>query len=163
VIPAGLPGLALAGISPSLGITDPVILLREAREAFALLLPDGGEALQAEIAALVAAERGVAPLVLALRRELAAAHGSLDLAAAARRLGLSPRSLQRALAQEGASFRTEQADARFRAAEELLRGDDQLAAVAARVGLSEDGLALLVRARTGLTPAELRRRLRAGA
>jgi AraC-like DNA-binding protein len=58
------------------------------------------------------------------------------------------------------SFRSEHASSRFRAAEELLRGDEKLAAVAAQLGLSEAGLTQLTRAQAGITPGELRRRLR---
>jgi AraC-like DNA-binding protein len=73
---------------------------------------------------------------------------------------MSTRSLQRQLWQAGVSFRDEQAAARFRCAEEMLRTDDKVSAIAAQLGLSAQGLTQLTRARTGLTPAELRRRLR---
>lgn len=160
VIPRGLTGFALAGISPAVGIADPVRVVTDARDGFRHLLPDGGDALCDEVTALIAQARGVSAPVLALRRLLAESYGAIDLAAAARGVGLSTRSLQRELGSAGLSFRSEQADARFRAAEELLRSDDKLATVAAHLGLSEDGLTTFVRARTGLTAGELRRRLR---
>ena len=50
--------------------------------------------------------------------------------------------------------------ARFRVAEQLLGGEDKIAAVASRLGLTEAGLTGLVRARTGMTPGELRQKLR---
>lgn len=160
VIPRGVAGLALAGLTTAIGIQAPVTVLDDARAGFRQLLPDVGDALCDEIAGLVAACQGVPPQLLALRRVLASHHGALDLAGAARELGVSSRSLQRVVADAGSSFRAEQADARFRAANELLDSDDKLAVVASRLGLSEDGLALLVRGRTGLTPAELRKKLR---
>jgi AraC-like DNA-binding protein len=163
VIPPGLSGLALAGIAPALELaTSPVAYVDSALDGFRRLLPDGGDALHAEVQRVIEQVSALSPLVLGLRRALVESRGDLDLAEAARRLGISARSLQRQLADTGLSFRSEQADARFRAAEELLRGDDKLAAVAARLGLSEDGLTQLVRARTGLTPGDLRRRLRGG-
>jgi AraC-like DNA-binding protein len=160
IIPPGLAGLALAGIAPVMELKSPVTILTDVREAFHQLLPEGGDALHDEVQGLILQVRAISPLVLGLRRALAETSGALDLPGAARRLGVSVRSLQRELAAAGLAFRTEQADARFRAAEELLRGDDKLAAVAARLGLSDDGLTKLVRARTGLTPGDLRRRLR---
>jgi len=162
VIPPGVDGLTLAGIAPVLSLVSPVTILTDPRDAFVKLLPDGGEALHREVEQLVEQARGLAPAVVALRRVLAAERGALGLAAAAARIGVSARSLQRQLAAAGLSFRAVQAEARFHAAEELLRGDDKLVAVAASLGLSEDGLTQLVRARTGLTPGELRRRLRPG-
>jgi AraC-like DNA-binding protein len=162
VIPPGVAGLALAGIAPVLALEMPVTIVTAAREGFRELLPEGGDQLHDEVERLIAQVRSISPLVLALRRVLAETGGALDLPGAARRLGVSVRSLQRELAGAGLAFRTEQADARFRAAEELLRGGDKLAAVAARLGLSDDGLTKLIRARTGLTPGDLRRRLREG-
>jgi AraC-like DNA-binding protein len=160
VIPSGVNGLALSGLTTAIAIQAPVTVLTDARAGFRQLLPEGGDALHDEVIAIVAACQGVPTQLLALRRVLAEHHGAIDLAGAAQQLGVSTRSLQRVLGDAGSSFRTEQADARFRAASELLGSDDKLAVVADRLGLSEDGLTLLVRGRTGVTPAELRKRLR---
>lgn len=160
VIPAGVPGLALAGLTTVIGIEAPVTVLTDPREGFRQLLGDRGDALHDEVARLVAQCQGVPPQLLALRRVLAEHHGAIDLARAAQLLGVSTRSLQRLLGDAGSSFRVEQADARFHAATTLLASDDKLVVVAERLGLSEDGLTLLVRARTGQTPAELRKKLR---
>ncbi len=160
VIPPGVPGLALSGLTTIIGIQAPVLVTSDAREGFRSIASDDGDALHAEISGIVARCRGVPPQLLALRRALAETHGALGLGDAARQLGLSARSMQRLLSDAGSSFRAEQADARFRAASELLESDDKLAAVASKLGLSEDGLTLLVRGRTGLTPAELRKRIR---
>ncbi len=158
VLPVGAPGLTLLGIQPLLELGGPLTIVTDAGEGFRALRPDDGDEVLAEVDAAVHAARATPAPLLALRAALAAAHGDLELAAAARRIGVSSRTLQRVLADAGVSFRSEQADARFRVAVELLQGDDKVVAVAARLGLSEDGLTNLVRARTGLTPGELRRR-----
>lgn len=161
VLPPGVPGLALAGLQPVLDLDSPLVIETDAREAFRRLLPLHGDALFEEVEALVHRVRGVAPIVLEVRKLLAEMRGAIDLPEVARRLGLSSRSLQRQLQHAGVAFRSEQANARFRAAEELLRGDDKIAVVAAQLGLSQTGLNQLTYARAGLTPGELRRRLQA--
>jgi AraC-like DNA-binding protein len=156
VLPPGVSGLALAGLAPWLALGSPLEIFASRREAMVHL--GAAPALCDEVDALVERARGLPEIVIALRHVLAEARGAIDVATAAQRLGVAVRSLQRQLAGAGRSFRGEQADARFAAAEALLAGDDKLAAIAARLGLSEDGLTELVRARTGLTPGELRRR-----
>lgn len=160
MIPPGIPGFALAGIQSVLELESPVTFVTDPRDGFRHLLPDGGDELCEEVEALIHSARGVTPLVLAVRTVLAETRGAVDLIGVAKRLGISARSLQRQLAQAGGSFRVEHANSRFRAAEELLRGDDKLAAVAAQLGLSEAGLTQLTRAQAGVTPGELRRRIR---
>jgi len=161
VIPDGLHGLAMAGIGPALGGPGPVELVRSARDGFRLLLPEGGDGLCDEVEAIVEHVRQTPAVVLARRAQQVAPRGGLGLAQAARARGVSTRSLQRSLADCSSSFRAEQREVRFRVADELLAGDDKIAAIAARLGLTEPGLALLVRAHTGMTPAEYRRRRKA--
>ena len=160
VIPPGLGGLALAGITPLYGGPGPVQLTESAREGFRLLLPDGGDALCDEVTALMMAARGTPPWLLELRALLAREQGNMELGEAARQLGMSTRSLQRALAGAGTSYRNEQGGARFRIADELLGAGEKLSAVAARLGVTDAGLARLVRARTGLSPGEHQKRRR---
>lgn len=160
MLPPGVSGFALAGIQSVLDLDSPVSIATEPRDSFRRLLPDGGDTLCDEVDALVHRARGVTPIVLAVRSLLAETRGAIDLIGVAKRLGISSRSLQRQLAHAGVSFRAEHARGRFRAAEELLRGEDKLAAVAAQLGLSEAGLTQLVRAQAGITPGELRKRLR---
>ena len=70
-----------------------------------------------------------------------------------------PRSLQRALGRCGTSFHGEVMAERLARAKALLRsGDLKLSDIGARVGISERALGLLFRARTGLAPAEWRKR-----
>lgn len=158
VIPEGMHGLVMAGIGPALGGPGKVELVRSAREGLRELLPDGGDALCDEIDAIVAEVRRTPPVVAALRVLLVARCGMLELDDAARALGVSRRSLQRALAGISRSFRAEQSAIRFQIADEMFGEDAKVSAIAARLGLTEAGLALLVRAHTGASPAEYRRR-----
>ena len=95
-----------------------------------------------------------------------AGHADLDtqivvvtkyLARIARRLGLAPRSLQRALARVGTSFRAEVEDARFAlACRLLLETDAKLEVIARRIGLGPAQLTTLFRRRLGTTPSAWR-------
>ena len=160
LMPRGIPGLTLAGIQVALQLDNRISIAEDAPSAFRTLLPEGGDALREEVERVIAEARRMTAIVVALRELLAATRGSLDLAAAANALHVSTRTLQRELAEAGVSFRDEQANARFRFAEELLRSDDKLSTIANQLGLSAASLTQLTRARTGLSPAELRRRLR---
>jgi AraC-like DNA-binding protein len=160
VVPPGMIGFVLAGIAPIVGKLWPFKVTQDLRSACRLLLPDGGDALHDELAQLVSQARHMPPVLARLRQLLIAHRGQLSVGRAAQALGRSPRSLQRALQDAGRSYREEQQEARFKVAEELLAGSEKIASVASRVGLGEAALTALVRARTGLTPGELRDRLR---
>lgn len=75
---------------------------------------------------------------------------------------MSPRSLQRALGRHGTSFHSEVVAERLARAKALLRSGEEmkLGEIGARIGISERALGLLFRARTGLAPAEWRKRER---
>ncbi len=162
VVPPGVDGLALAGISPHLDHPYPIKLVSDAGEGFRRFLPSGGQALAEEVAALVAAARGTAPALVGLRSLLRAREGRLSLDEAARALGVSTRSLQRLLADAASSFRAELLDARFEIATRLLSlTDDKVGAVAAHLGITKSALSTLVRERTGHRPLDYRRELRA--
>jgi AraC-like DNA-binding protein len=161
VVPQDLAGFILAGIGPIAGALWPLSVVHDLRQAIHELAPNESEALHREICALVSDARAQPPVLTRLRPLLIAHRGQLSVGRAAQALGLSPRSLQRALQDAGRSYREEQQEARFRVAEELLAGTEKISWVASRVGLGEAGLTALVRARTGLTPGELRERLRA--
>jgi AraC-like DNA-binding protein len=160
VIADTLAGVTLAGILPVLGDTHAFRVVRDPRDAFRDLSPTG-EAVADEVDAAVAVARGAPRELRELRDLLHARAGGATIQSAARALGVSVRTLQRLLREKGTTFRDEVRDARFDAARELLvHGDDKVAAIARRVGLSENALARLVRDRTGATPAELRKRHR---
>lgn len=161
VISAGAAGMVLAGISPVLGWTADVSMAPDVASGLRELGAATPEALAAEVDALVAGLRDTPALLVDLRVLLRARRGNLSLAEAARELGVSTRSLQRAVAQAGSSYRTEEFDARLDAALELLRSDAKIASIASRLGVTEGALARLVRQRTGMTPAEYRAAQRA--
>ncbi len=107
--------------------------------------------------AIVGRVRAVPSAILALRAMLGE-DVETGIDEAAKRLSMSPRSLQRLLQQHGTSFHDEQTSARFALAEALLRaGDEKVASIARRVGCSERTLTSLFRARTGLTPSDWRK------
>jgi AraC-like DNA-binding protein len=160
LMPRGIPGLTIAGLQVALALGTQLTIAEDAPSAFRMLVPEGGDAVYAEIEQTIAEVRRMTSVMVELRAVLAEAQGCLSLEAAASMLKMSTRSLQRQLWQAGVSFRDEQAGARFRRAEEMLRSDDKVSTIASQLGLSAQGLTQLTRARTGLTPAELRRRLR---
>jgi AraC-like DNA-binding protein len=158
----GVNAFLFAGILPLIGGGWPLTRVLERREAFRLLLPTGADELCAELEEIMNQVRGMPAVLSRLRDLLAGRHGRISAAEAARALGLSVRSLQRELSQAGYSYRDEQHAAQFRRAEELLQQESKISVVAARLGISERALTALVRSRSGLTPAELRQRLRQG-
>ncbi len=99
---------------------------------------------------------GAAPLVSRLRRLL---HGTMGLtvAAAGAALGVSARSLQRELRQQGVSFRALRDEVRLARALELLRLDEKLGAVATTLGFSTpQHFATWFRRHTGESPSTWR-------
>jgi AraC-like DNA-binding protein len=146
-------GFLLAGLLPTIAPSPNFTVLHSSKDIYARLgVPD----VEAKLAAALEAARSLSREVQCLRTLL---RSSLDLSsfAAAKQLGMSERSLRRALAQDKTSFREEVSAARFAVATELLaRSDLKVQAVAARVGLSESALARLFRDRADCTPAQWR-------
>jgi AraC-like DNA-binding protein len=160
VIAEGMTGVLLAGILPVLGATHDFHVVRAPREAFRALSPDG-DAICDEVETLVAHARETPRAVRELRDHLRSVSPGTSIENAARALHVSVRSLQRALSDSGTTFRDEVRDARFAEAQALLLGgDEKIATIARRVGLSENALTQLARDKTGLTPAELRKKHR---
>ncbi len=158
IIREGPTGFLLTGLLPVARWSLPYRLFYEPVEAFRSVAGADGPQLCAEVEAIAERVRGV-PRELRLTRELLATQIDLDVDDVGRALGMSGRSLQRALAAHGTSFRAELASARFARAQDLLRtSDHKVATIAERVGISERALTLLFRARTGLGPAEWRKR-----
>jgi AraC-like DNA-binding protein len=118
--------------------------------------------LDAELEALFAEASGTPPLLRRLRDRLDTAPGALSLADAARAVGSTERSLQRALKSCGTTFQTEQGRARVRTAQRLLRESDaSIAQVAADVGCgSISHFSALFRRIAGETPSDWRKRHR---
>jgi len=160
VRPAGMSGATVTGLfyehlAPSIAGA----LFSDAREAFAWLDRPEGAAVAVELAALEAELFGLSPLLRALREQLAGTLAGPRIEPTARALGVSVRSLQRALAAAGSSFRGEVARARVRAAEILLMGERKLESIAREVGCASLAqFSTLFRRLTGETPSEFRAR-----
>ncbi len=149
-------GFAFVGILSAFGASHPFKVFTDRVEAFRTMDPMDGPAIGEEIEQLVDRIRGTAPEIHALRSQLAL-DPTMSLERAATVLAMSRRSLQRALATHGRSYRSEVTDARFHLAQSMLRTtDEKLATIAQRVGLSERSLASLFQARTGATPGTWR-------
>ena len=151
-------GFLLVGIIASVGDAHPLRSFTDPLEAFRAVSPDDGAALCDEVESYVARARGV-PHELSALRSLLASRTDAPLRDAARMLSTSTRSLQRILERHGTSYHDEQTNARFAKARELLRGSDaKIAHVASRVGWSARTLTNVFRTKTGLSPAEWRKR-----
>ncbi len=100
-----------------------------------------------------------APALLGRLRALLGDYPGLRLGAAARRLGVSERTLQRVLQPLGTSFRAEQDRARLVHAEALLRTTDtKVAVIARRVGFaSASHFSTVFRRAHGISAREYRR------
>jgi AraC-like DNA-binding protein len=98
-------------------------------------------------------------VVARLRKVIDAAGAPLAAGAAGRRLGLSTRSLQRALRDAGTTYRMELKAFRVRRAQELLGGERKLAWIAAELGFSSaQHFATAYRRAVGETPSAWRAR-----
>ena len=158
VIRRGIDAVTLAGILPMVGETHPFQIVDDPRAAYRLVLGDDGDALCDEIRALVDAASEVPAVLRALREVIRRRADAIDLASAARAVGVSARTLQRTLGAHGTSFRDELREVRFaEACVALATTDEKIAAIARRLGLSENALAQLFRERVGRTPGEYRR------
>lgn len=152
-----LVGATLSGILPVVGRTHRFRVVVDPVEAFRAVSPDG-DALAKEVDQLAAAARGV-PEEVGRLRALLRARPQRGVAGAAAALGIARRTLQRQLARTGTSFSGELRDALYeRVHQMLVGGDEKIAVIARRVGLSEGTLTRLVREKSGRTPGELRRR-----
>ena len=87
----------------------------------------------------------------------------VSLARVARRMGMSERTLQRRLSEEGTSFEAVLGDVRRRLAAQYLRSNLGIAQIGYAIGFSDTSSFVRAHRRwTGLTPGEARRRLHAG-
>ncbi len=112
---------------------------------------------------LVARERDAPPLTAQLRRILREAlrNDDAQIEPIAKRLGLTPRSLQRRLREEGTSLQNLREEVRRELADGYLRGELSIAEISFLLGFSEPSAFFRAFKRwTGLTPLESRERLR---
>jgi AraC-like DNA-binding protein len=165
VRPTGIGGAIVAGAFEVLPRPYPVAVFGDVAAAFGWLAAEGSPDLPADGAALVASIRaqasGTAPLLGELR-VLLDERRDLAVAQAARRLGLSQRTLQRRLGELGTTFQDEVGAARIRQARQLLLdGDAPLTRIAFEVGCSSlQHFSALFRERTGESPSAFRKRHR---
>jgi AraC-like DNA-binding protein len=160
--PDGMIGAILSGFAQVARLSYPDRVFSEIEESLAWLNVDRqeGVTLLAELEAIRDESGEGYPIVRRLRHELESA-GSLAVKEAARRLGLSTRGLQRALREAGTTYRMELKAFRTRRAQELLRGERNLAWIAGEVGFSTtQHFATAYRHATGETPTEWRARRR---
>jgi AraC-like DNA-binding protein len=160
VRPDGLTGAIVAGVSSTVDPRLPAAVFGSLAEAVAWL--GRPPALAQAVDALVSPIADGDPLRARLLAAVMASPADVDLVGTARRLGLSPRSLQRALARLGTAFRDEVEAARFALACRLLvESDAKLEAIARRIGLGPAQLTTLFRRRAGVTPSAWRATRRA--
>jgi AraC-like DNA-binding protein len=162
VHPPGLPGAAIAGLLPTIGLYYQWRIFPEPRAGFGWLERADGAATCEEVIALAERTTGVSPWRRILGELLRDTPDDVTLAAAARRLGRSDRSLQRDLHQSGTSFRAELEAARVELARALLCDTDlKIDSVARKVGCASAAhFATLFRRVAGETPSAYRERHR---
>lgn len=162
VHPPGLPGAAIAGLLPTIGLYYQWRIFPEPRAGFAWLeRPEGGATCD-EVTAIAERTTGVSPWRRILGDLLRDTPDDVTLASAARRLGRSDRSLQRDLQQSGTTFRAELEATRVELARALLVDTDlKIDSVARKVGCASAAhFATLFRKVAGETPSAYRERHR---
>ncbi|WAS90041.1 AraC family transcriptional regulator [Nannocystis punicea] len=152
----------VAGFDKIARLSHPLAVHESLGEALAWLGRSDRSNLVEELEEIVASAMGERTTVQRLRRVLVPPLSEVTLESAARRLGLSTRTLQRRLRDEGTSFQAEHAAAQVRAAQALLRDPAlTLTTIALEVGASSlANFSTMYRRQTGEAPSEWRRRLR---
>ena len=161
VRPPGLTGATVAGFFHVTEPPYPVESFATSREAMRWL-GEGGDAVAAAIDDAVRDATGAPALVVALRQKLDAKPGQLALEHAAQALGLSARSLQRALQKTGSTYQQEVASSQIRVAQRLMRDSSApLTAIAFEVGCgTPQHFSTLFRRLVGESPSAWRARQR---
>ncbi len=156
----GFVGAIVSGFALIAKLPYPERAFRDVEKAIDWIGLERGEglALIAELEQIRRDLRGRHAVVERLRRELDAS-GALAMAEAARRLGLSTRTLQRALREAGTSYRAELRAYRLRRAQDLLKGERSIGWIASEVGFSGvPHFSTAYKRATGETPTEWRTR-----
>lgn len=158
VRPRGITGAVIAGFYEVTGSPYPVEVFDDAVPALSWLARDARIA--GELDAIVREITGSTEVLARLRAILREHLLETDLAEAARRLGVSERTLQRRLGDEGTSFVAELLTARLEEAQRRMRGSDApLAAIAFETGFSsQQHLSSAFKRAFGCTPSAWRRR-----
>jgi AraC-like DNA-binding protein len=160
VRPEGLAGAVAAGFYEVLDAPYPVTLFDGAAAALAWLDPAADPGLLDELDRARAEMTGVPPLVATLRLAIRERPGAIDLAGAARSLGLSERSLQRHLRAAGTTFVQQLADVRIgEAKRRMVDTDEPLTRIALDLGFTSLAhFSAQFRKRVGEAPSSWRRR-----
>ena len=155
VRPAGLVGAVVSGFYQVMDSPYPTQTFSELEEAARWVGADAGA-----IEALVAATSRVDALLAALRALFTEAGVKLGIGDAAKALGLSQRTLQRKLAEQGTSFVEQVSHARLQLAKErLVSSQAPLTAIAIDAGFSSlQHFSTAFRKATGMSPSDFRRR-----
>jgi AraC-like DNA-binding protein len=167
--PGGMSGAIVAGAYQVFPRPYPVVLFEDAAAAFDWLSTGTGRAVPADGAAMLAAlhatASGTPPVLGSLRGLLDKSLPGMPIQEAAHALGVSERTLQRRLREAGTTFKDQLADARIRAAKQMLiDGASRLTAVALEVGCASlQHFSALFRRRTGESPSAFRQRQSASA
>ncbi len=165
--PSGMGGAVVAGAYDVLPRPYPARVFAAAADAYAWLVaengatdwPADGPALLAELHA----EASRMPALLGELRAVLDQHlAGLPIADAAKRLGVSERSLQRKLGEAGTTFSDEVSEARLRAAKRMLvETDAPLTNIALDVGFASlQHFSALFRKREHVSPSDYRKRHR---
>lgn len=157
VRPAGMEGAVVAGFFEVLPKPYPVGLFEDVAEALAWLEIDDATTIHGELEALYAELAGTPPIVTALREVL---DDYPSIGEAAKRLGMSERTLQRRLKEATTSYQEELNAARIRAAQRMLIDSDApITTIALDVGCSSpQHFSALFRRLVGQTPSAFRSR-----
>jgi AraC-like DNA-binding protein len=158
ILPQGLTAILLAGAHASLAPAHELRFVTELASACAYLARPDAEAAHVQAQRLVAGFRGGATTLEQLRVELEREPVEATVTRVAAALGLSPRSLQRHIAQTGSSFSDELRRVRVAAASELLvLIDAKVEDIARRVGFaSASRMGAAFRRDLGVTPNAVR-------
>ena len=160
----GVAGAVVGGFFDVVAAPYPVKSFGELADALAWLDTPGASDLAEELEDLREAASRVAPLIRQLRTLVDASLPHPDEVAVARSLGLSSRTLQRRLSEQGTTFAGEVAQVRVARAIVLLQStDDPLTRIAFDVGCpSLSSFSTLVKKVTGATPSAIRAKGRRG-
>lgn len=156
--PVGLAGTVVAGFYQVMRPPYLARVFETLEDALGWLGPEA--AVQAQNALAELEKSPLDPMLAQLRHLLESAPGKVAVAALARELGVSERTLQRRLRASGTTFQDEVRRARVRASQTLmLAGETKLTAIALEVGCASlQHYSALFRRVTGISPSLWRKR-----
>ena len=157
--PDGMEGALVAGFFEVLPKPYPVNVCASLGEALAWLEATDAATATEAIARLHGDVTALAPIIAALRPLLEAERDGMPIADAAKRLGMSERTLQRRLREAGTSYQDELNAARIDAAKRmLLDSDAPITTIAYDVGCaSPQHFSSLFRRLVGVSPSDFRK------